>query len=90
MWPRSCAHQRLAGWIRTRVVGSPVGTEPPELTARIPAELPAVLVHELVMKGADQQEVAQVRGAASLPPHDVMGLRESAAPHPGKRHSESR
>jgi len=43
-----------------------------------------VLVHELVVKGADQHQVREIRGAASPPPHDVMGLREPPGPTPGK------
>ena len=82
--PCSCPQHRLAGWIRARVVGSTVGTQPPHLTARLPAEPPAVLVHEPVVKGADQYQVRQVRRAASRPPHDVMGLRELAGSASGE------
>ena len=41
-----------------------------------------MLVHELVVKGADQHQVCQVGGPSSLPPHDVMSLRELSGPTP--------
>jgi hypothetical protein len=37
-----------------------------------------VLVHQAMVERADEHEVVEVRPAAVAPPHDVMGLGESA------------
>ena len=45
---------------------------------------PPVLVHELVMERADEDEVVELGGAAARPPFDVVGLREPPGVAPGE------
>src|SRR6266545_977032 len=72
----------LIGRGRSRPIACSVGTEPSDGAVLCPPDGPGVLVHELVMERAYQQQVVQVGPASLIPPHDVMGLSESACPAP--------
>jgi len=46
---------------------------------------PPVLVDQLVVEAAHQDEVVQVRAPSALPPHAMVGLGEPAGPAGGER-----
>src|SRR5438093_2994435 len=61
---------------RSGAVADPVRLEPLERAVLTPLHGPRVLVHELVMERADQEQIVEVGSAAVSPPRDVVGLRE--------------
>ena len=58
----------LRTWRRAGTVAGPIGMEPPDLTIGFAPQGPAVLVHQLVVEAAHQDQVVQVRPASPLPP----------------------
>jgi hypothetical protein len=69
---------------RPRPVPGPVEMEPPNRAVRVAFQAPSVLVNQLVVERAHQDQVVQVGPAFVLPQHDVMGLGEPAGPASGK------
>src|SRR5438552_15364771 len=68
--------------LRSRSVPDPVGSEPPDLAVCSSVHPPPVLVHELVVERADEQEVGKLGLASLAPPPKVMGLGEAPGPTP--------
>src|SRR5919106_6206460 len=65
---------RQPWWCRSCPVGRTVGLKPSHRAIRLPPYRPSVLVHQLVMKRAYQEEVVEIGGPPMLPPLDVVGL----------------
>src|SRR4029077_4398252 len=68
------------GGSRTCVVAAPIWADPGDVAARLVADGPAVLVHELVVKRAHQHQVVEIGSAPLLPPSDVVRLGEAIGP----------
>ena len=60
-------------------IGAAVRLGPPQAAIPVAAHLPPVLVHQLVMEEAQQDEVVEVRGTSVSPPDDVVRLSEPAS-----------
>lgn len=60
------------------MVPRPVRPAPDHIASSLPADRPAVLVDELVVEQAREDQVVEIGGSASGPPPDVMGLRPSS------------
>src|SRR5919204_4946177 len=63
----------LEGGRRSGPVADPVGIGPLHLPVRVPAHRPSVLVHQLVVGAAQQEQVVQIGPSAPRPPHQVVG-----------------
>src|SRR5207244_13476044 len=82
-WNRSCLlEDGLSRRFRrrTRPERGAVGPEPPCRAVVSEPDPPPVLMDELVVEGADEHEVVEIRRAAAPPPGDVVRLREALGP----------